>query len=231
MRSCAGGLGWTMRGIPYLSKDMPGILGGRGRNTWNRTICLLPDRFREGFGKSGARQKQLADRDSLMDLRIYQQAILGVQADYDGLRIVPCIPDEIRGYTVNRLFRGVRYIIYVRRIGERSLAVDGDRIDGDLISYRKGKQKVLAEVTVWIDRIYKLRDLINQFLKNIGQDSDEEWWTDPYAAEALQRLAESSIQGSISDSFELHIEGEVNFVVLAWPRETGTVWCMVNHRS
>ena len=30
------------------------------------------------------------------------QAILGIQPDYDGLRIVPCLPDELKELTVRR---------------------------------------------------------------------------------------------------------------------------------
>ena len=41
------------------------------------------------------------------------QFILGIQTDYDGLVIDPCIPKEWVGFTVHRKFRGTTYAIEV----------------------------------------------------------------------------------------------------------------------
>jgi cellobiose phosphorylase len=41
------------------------------------------------------------------------QFILGIQPDYDGLRIRPCLPDWLEEYTVTRIFRGATYHIHV----------------------------------------------------------------------------------------------------------------------
>ena len=41
------------------------------------------------------------------------QFILGIQPDYDGLHIKPCLPEEIREYRVTRRFRGASYVIHV----------------------------------------------------------------------------------------------------------------------
>ena len=65
-------------------------------------------------------------------------AILGVQADYDGLRIDPCIPSDWPGFKVSRRYRGATYQIEVknpenRQKGVRSLAVDGQPVEGNLI--------------------------------------------------------------------------------------------------
>jgi len=58
------------------------------------------------------------------------QFILGVQPDYEGLRIDPCIPNDWRGYKVKRKFRGATYTIEIQNPngkskGVRSLIVDG----------------------------------------------------------------------------------------------------------
>ena len=53
------------------------------------------------------------------------QAILGIQPDYNGLRIKPCLPDSINGLTVTRVFRGAKYIIRIKRTGTASLSADG----------------------------------------------------------------------------------------------------------
>ena len=41
------------------------------------------------------------------------QFILGIRPEYDGLRIKPCLPAEIKEYTVHRRFRDADYIIHV----------------------------------------------------------------------------------------------------------------------
>jgi cellobiose phosphorylase len=45
------------------------------------------------------------------------QAILGVQPDFDGLRIAPCLPDHLKQYKIQRKFRGCTYHIEVRNVG------------------------------------------------------------------------------------------------------------------
>ena len=75
------------------------------------------------------------------------QAILGVQPDYDGLRIRPCLPDELGEYTVTRWFRGCEYRIHVTRTGRRSLTLDGAPVEGDLIP-AQNKAAAQVEVTV-----------------------------------------------------------------------------------
>ena len=73
------------------------------------------------------------------------QAILGVKPDYDGLRVEPCLPDELDEYTVERRFRGCLYRIHVKKTGEQSLTVDGKRADRIPLQDR---ETVTVEVTV-----------------------------------------------------------------------------------
>ena len=66
------------------------------------------------------------------------QGILGIRPDYDGLRIHPCLPDKLDGFTACRTFRGVRYDITVRRGETKGLMVDGKPVAGDLIPLSDG---------------------------------------------------------------------------------------------
>ena len=66
------------------------------------------------------------------------QAILGVKPTLDGLEIDPCIPAEVPGFSVSRLYRGARYEITVENpVGVqhciRELWVDGEKQPGCLI--------------------------------------------------------------------------------------------------
>lgn len=64
--------------------------------------------------------------------------ILGIQPDYDGLIIDPCIPKEWECYTIQRKFRGATYEIEIKNPdhlekGEVFLVVDGKAIEGNKI--------------------------------------------------------------------------------------------------
>jgi cellobiose phosphorylase len=76
------------------------------------------------------------------------QYILGIQPDYDGLRIDPCIPKEWKKYTVTRQFRNATYEINIlnpmgKNKGVKSIEVDGKLIEGNILPLIKsGTQKV-----------------------------------------------------------------------------------------
>ena len=61
------------------------------------------------------------------------QYLLGVRPTLDGLAIEPHLPAEFTNLTVTRVFRGVTYTIAMKRTGERSVAVNGEKIDGDTV--------------------------------------------------------------------------------------------------
>jgi cellobiose phosphorylase len=64
------------------------------------------------------------------------QWLLGIRAEYDGLRIAPVIPASWKGFRVSRKFRGATYDITVERDGPGnsvSLQVDGKAVDGNIV--------------------------------------------------------------------------------------------------
>jgi cellobiose phosphorylase len=64
------------------------------------------------------------------------QYILGIRPAYDGLMVAPVIPSKWKGFSVSRVFQGVRYNIKVRREGKGNrvqLVVDGRVITGNVI--------------------------------------------------------------------------------------------------
>lgn len=74
------------------------------------------------------------------------QYILGVQPDYEGLRIDPCIPKDWDGFKMTRKFRGATYKIEVKNPshvskGVRETWINGEKINSNLIPLlEKGKQ-------------------------------------------------------------------------------------------
>jgi cellobiose phosphorylase len=64
------------------------------------------------------------------------QWILGVRPTYQGLMIAPVVPEAWKAFKVTRVFRGVRYLIDVKRVGKGNavaLIVDGKSVDGSVV--------------------------------------------------------------------------------------------------
>ena len=75
------------------------------------------------------------------------QAILGVKPTFDGLRIDPCIPSSVKGFTVRRRFRGALYEISVEnpngvQHGVRELYINGSALPSDIIPIQEAGSTV-----------------------------------------------------------------------------------------
>ncbi|MDR0249392.1 MAG: glycosyl transferase [Oscillospiraceae bacterium] len=67
------------------------------------------------------------------------QYILGIRAGFDGLIIDPCLPPDVKGFTVERYFRGTRYVITVdngagKEKGVVSITLNGEKVSGQLLA-------------------------------------------------------------------------------------------------
>jgi cellobiose phosphorylase len=81
------------------------------------------------------------------------QGILGIQPDYKGLKINPCIPSDWPGYKAQRSFRGAEYIIEVKNPsglckGIAELRVDGKIIKAEHIPLAAAGSKVHVEIVL-----------------------------------------------------------------------------------
>ncbi|MDD2960138.1 MAG: glycosyl transferase [Lachnospiraceae bacterium] len=73
------------------------------------------------------------------------QYILGIQPQYHGLGIDPCLPKDFGGFSLTRKFRGATYEIQVENPdhvekGVRKLIVDGTEIEGTVVPFEEGKK-------------------------------------------------------------------------------------------
>lgn len=74
------------------------------------------------------------------------QWILGIQPDFDGLKIDPCIPATWEKYTVRRYFRNAVYMIQINNphrvsCGVRAITIDGADVAGSIVpDLRDGKE-------------------------------------------------------------------------------------------
>ena len=142
-------------------------VAGRGNDAWRHYTKILPSYVEEKYqtlhkvepyvncqmvaGKDAARPGEgknswLTGTAAWMWYTV-SEFILGIQPDYEGLRIDPCLPSTAKEYTVKRRFRGARYHIHVvnpdgHQKGVRTITVDGKSIDGNLVPWSEGEHKV-----------------------------------------------------------------------------------------
>lgn len=81
------------------------------------------------------------------------QYILGIKPQLDGLMIDPCIPSDLKGYTLVRRFRGVNYHITVDNSagaekGVKQITVDGSPISGQIITPVADRSDVTVSVVM-----------------------------------------------------------------------------------
>ena len=81
------------------------------------------------------------------------QWILGIRAEYDGLRIDPCIPSKWDGFKATRKYRGMIYHITVTNPkhvckGVEKFMVNGKQVEGSLIRANEGAGEVNVEVVM-----------------------------------------------------------------------------------
>lgn len=142
-------------------------VAGRGNEAWEHYTKILPsyveedrqtlhkvepyvncqmvagkDAYKPGEGKNS----WLTGTAAWMWLTV-SQYILGIQPDYDGLAIRPCLPTTAKEYTVTRRFRNGEYTITVKNpdgveTGIKSITVDGNAIDGNVIPATPGNHTV-----------------------------------------------------------------------------------------
>jgi cellobiose phosphorylase len=72
--------------------------------------------------------------------------MLGVKADYRGLRIDPCLPSEWNEVTAVREYRGARYEITLSHAAEKGIWFDGEKLDGNLLPALEGRHVVKVGV-------------------------------------------------------------------------------------
>ncbi|MEJ2636514.1 MAG: glycosyl transferase family 36, partial [Calditrichia bacterium] len=85
--------------------------------------------------------------------RITIDHIIGIEAEYEGLRIKPTLPDHWNEIRVKRLFRGTTYLIHIaKKTKERperaDIFVSGEKLEGNLIPPVKNKSEVEVRVNL-----------------------------------------------------------------------------------
>ena len=74
------------------------------------------------------------------------QSILGIQPEYDGLKIDPCIPSDWKEIKVKRRFRNKNFDIVIKnesgiQKGVKSVTINGEVLESNLIHVEKMKEQ------------------------------------------------------------------------------------------
>ncbi len=95
---------------------------------------------RESFSYGEAKNSWLTGTAAWSFVNI-SQAILGIIPDYEGLKIEPCLPKDIKSYKVNRHFRDCTYTIKVenRGIDRVKVIVDGEELKDNIVPLQSKK--------------------------------------------------------------------------------------------
>ena len=142
-------------------------VAGRGDDAWRHYTKILPSYAEEKYqtlhkvepyvncqmvaGKDAARPGEgknswLTGTAAWMWYTV-SEFILGIQPDYEGLRIDPCLPSAAKEYTVKRRFRGALYHIHVvnpdgHQKGVKRISLDGKAVSGTLVLWSEGEHQV-----------------------------------------------------------------------------------------
>ncbi|MDD2493295.1 MAG: glycosyl transferase, partial [Bacilli bacterium] len=77
------------------------------------------------------------------------QEILGIKPDYEGLKIEPHLPKEMKNVKVTRIYRGIKYNITISNNHvPYQMIVEGKEIEGTTIPYSKSSKEVDVKVYI-----------------------------------------------------------------------------------
>ncbi|MCM1264441.1 MAG: cellobiose phosphorylase, partial [Butyrivibrio sp.] len=128
----------TLKKIMPDSDDNPSERSGAEPYVFTNCYATHP----KYYGKS---YQSWTTGTSAWSLRCMVEGILGVQRDYAGLKLNPCMPKEWTSAEITRQFRGASYHIVIcnpdhKSNGMASITVDKEKIDGNLLpDFRDGR--------------------------------------------------------------------------------------------
>jgi cellobiose phosphorylase len=81
------------------------------------------------------------------------EGLIGLQREYAGLRITPCLPAAIKEARAQRLFRGCRYDLHIRRnatlpTGQRILRVEGQPVKDFRVAHQSGREQCTLDLEI-----------------------------------------------------------------------------------
>ena len=134
----------------YAIGAVVGLIGGIRKHMAQRMSQMVAGKDAPTFGE--AKNSWLTGTAAWTFFNI-SQYILGIQPTLDGLRVDPCIPHTLSGFTVTRRYRGAVYHITVDNTagvqhGIKAVTVDGKTISGNVLPLAAAGTEVTVQVTM-----------------------------------------------------------------------------------
>lgn len=141
-------------------KIVADCIAGRGDSAYKTIKMMMPSNPKNDYRKSGVEPYALCNMyfgpenatrsgeapmywitgTSSWTFRGIVEYLIGVRAEYDGLKIEPYIPSEWEYAGITREFRDAMYKINIKRAGERTIEVDGKTLDTNIVpAFSDGK--------------------------------------------------------------------------------------------
>lgn len=150
----AAKLGMGDRAWEYMRNVIPAGFNDKAEIREVEPYVVCQSTHSRFSGRYGAGRVSWLSGSAVWNYVAMTTAILGIQADCDGLRIDPCIPGSWTGFKATRKFRGATYHITVKNPsgkckGVASLQVDGAVVNGNLIPTAPSGRtvEVVAEIS------------------------------------------------------------------------------------
>ena len=134
----AAKLGMGDRAWEYMRNVMPASFNDRAEVRGVEPYAVCQSTHSSSSPRYGTGRVSWLSGSAVWNYVAMTHSILGIQADYAGLRLDPCIASSWSGFTATRQFRGATYHITVknpdgRQKGIRTLEVDGKPVNGNLL--------------------------------------------------------------------------------------------------
>ena len=140
-------------------------VAGRGNDAWNHYTKICPAWIKDqtlhkvepyvysqmvagkDAAKPGEGKNSWLTGTAAWNWYTITQFILGIKPTYEGIEIDPCVPSDLKEYSIKRIFRDGEFLITVNnpdgvQKGIKSITVDGSLIQGNLVKYLPGRHIV-----------------------------------------------------------------------------------------
>lgn len=140
-------------------------VAGRGNDAWNHYTKICPAWIKDqtlhkvepyvysqmvagkDAAKPGEGKNSWLTGTAAWNWYTITQFILGIKPTYEGIEIEPCVPSDLKEYSIKRIFRDGEFLITVKnpdgiQKGIKSITVDGSHIQGNLVKYLPGRHIV-----------------------------------------------------------------------------------------
>ncbi len=128
-------------------------VSGRGNQAYATLKKLFPSNPKNDYTKSGVEPYALCNMffgpenevrpgeapmhwitgTSSWTFRGIVEYLIGVRAEFDGLKVQPCLPNEWDNVSITRIFRGAQYDIQIKRGEDKGITIDGNTCSSNIL--------------------------------------------------------------------------------------------------